>query len=326
MAKGRMGRQASRIRQAIPFVVVLLLVSLMAAPALAQAGRGRLQGRVTDPEGNPVEGVEVRAFNPERTPDTYVVTTDDDGRWAVLGLSSDSWRFTFSKQGYISLEIDANVNGYSRNPNMDVTIEPYEAPVGGVVVGEVAGRELFEEGEAFFEQEQYEAAIGKWQEFALVNAGFYQVYVNIGNAYKELGNLEEAKAAYEKVLAQDPAESRALANLAELLVREGKSEEAIPLFERIIEQSPDDPAVFYNVAELYFQQRVADKAVDFYKRALEVDPNYWPAQKQIGFAYINIGEIDLAIAAFEKFLEMVPADNPDVPMVQDVLNALRSGN
>lgn len=326
MAKGRMGWQAPGVRQGIPFILVVLLVSLMAAPALAQAGRGRLQGKVTDPEGNPVGGVDVRAFNPEKTPDTYTVTTDEDGRWAVLGLSNDNWLFTFSKQGYITLEIDAAVNGYGRNPSMDVTIEPFEAEAGDVAVGKVAGRELFEEGEAFFEQEQYEAAIGKWEEFALVNVEFYQVYVNIGNAHKELGNLEEAKAAYEKVLAQDPAESRALASLAELLVREGKSEEAIPLFERVIEQSPDDPAVFYNVAELYFQQRVADKAVDFYKRALLVDPSYWPAQKQIGFAYINTGEIDLAIAAFEKFLEMVPADNPDVPMVQDVLNALRPGN
>jgi len=323
MAKGRMGWQAPGMRRGIPFVVSLLLVSLMAAPALAQRGRGRLQGQVTDPDGNPVAGVEVSAFNAEMTPDTLTVTSDEDGRWAVLGLSNDTWKFTFRKDGYIPLEIDASVSGFGRNPNMDVTLEPYEAPVGGVAVGEVEGRELFEEGEAFYEQEQYEAAIAKWEEFALVNTTFYQVYVNIGNAHKELGNIEEAKAAFEKVLAQDPAESRALANLAEILVLEGKSEEAIPLFERVIEQSPDDPAVFYNVAELYFQQRVADKAVDYYKRALQVDPSFLPAQKQMGFAYVNMGEIDLAIAAFEKFLEMAPADNPDVPLVQDVLNALR---
>ncbi len=326
MAKGRMGWQAPGARQGIPFVVALLLVLLMAAPALAQSGRGRLQGRVTDLDGNPIAGVEVSAFNEEKTPDTHTVTTDDDGRWAILGLSNDSWRFTFTKQGLIPLAIDANVSGFGRNPNMDVTLESYEAPVGGVAVGEVEGRELFEEGEALFEQEQYEAAIGKWEEFALVNMSFYQVYVNVGNAHKKLGNIAEAKVAYEKVLAQDPAESRSLANLAEILVLEGKSEEAIPLFERVIEQSPDDPAVFYNVAELYFQQRVADKAVDFYKRALQVDPSFLPAQKQIGFAYINIGEDDLAIAAFEKFLEMAPADDPDVPMVQQVLDALRSGD
>ena len=326
MAKGRMGWQAPGARQGIPFVVALLLVLLMAAPALAQRGRGRLQGQVTDPDGNPIAGAEVSAFNAEMTPNTLTTTTDDDGRWAVLGLSNDSWRFTFSKQGFIPLEIDANVSGFGRNPNMDVTLEPYEAPVGGVAVGEVEGRELFEEGEALYEQEQYEAAIGKWEEFALVNTSFYQVYVNIGNAHKELGNIAEAMVAYEKVLAQDPAESRALANLAEVLVLEGRSEEAIPLFERVIEQSPDDPAVFYNVAELYFQQRVADKAVDFYKRALQVDPSFLPAHKQMGFAYINMGEYDLAIAAFEKFLEMAPADNPDVPLVQQVLDALRSGN
>lgn len=326
MAKSRMGRQAPGVRQGIPFMVALLLVALLATPAIAQRGRGRLQGQVTDPDGNPVADVEVSAFNAEMTPSTLTVTTDGDGRWAVLGLSNDTWKFTFRKDGFIPLEIDASVSGFGRNPNMDVTLEPYEAPVGGVAVGEVEGRELFEEGEAFYEQENYEAAIAKWEEFAIVNATFYQVFVNIGNAHKELGNIEEAQAAYEKVLEQDPAESRALANLAEILVLQGRSEEAIPLFERVIEQSPDDPAVFYNVAELYFQQRVADKAVEFYKRALQVDPSFLPAQKQMGFAYINMNEIDLAIAAFQEFLAMAPADNPDVPLVQQVLDALIQGS
>lgn len=326
MAMGRKGWQASGVRQGIPFVVALLLVALAAAPAFAQRGRGRLQGQVTDPEGNPIAGAEVSAFNAEMTPSTLTVTTDEDGRWAVLGLSNDSWRFTFRKDGFIPLEIDSSVSGFGRNPNMDVTLEPYEAPVGGVAVGDVDGRELFEEGEAAYEQENYELAIAKWEEFALVNPSFYQVFVNIGNAHRELGNIEEAKVAFEKVLAQDPAESRALANLAEILVLQGRSDEAIPLFERIIEQSPDDPAVFYNVAELYFQQRVADKAVEFYKRALQADPSFLPALKQMGFAYINMNELELAKGAFQEFLATAPPDNPDVPLVQQVLDALVQGD
>lgn len=325
MAKGRKGWRTPGVRQGIPIIAALLFLSLMVAPAWAQAGRGRLQGQVTDPEGNPLAGVEITAYNPEKTPSTYTEITDENGRWAVLGLSNDTWKFTFRKDGYIPLEIDASVSGFGRNPDMDVTLEPYEAPVGGVAVGEVAGRELFEEGEALYAAEDYAGAIAKWEEFAVVNPSFYQVYVNIGNAHKELGNNEEAMAAYEKVLDHDPADSRALANLAELLVLEGRSEEAIPLFERVVDQSPDDPAVFYNVAELYFQQRVTDKAIEFYKRALQVDPSFLPAQKQIGFAYVNMNEIDLAIAAFEKFLEMAPPDNPDIPLVQQVLDALREG-
>ena len=59
MTKGRMVWQAAGVRQGIPFVVALLLVALAAAPAFAQRGRGRLQGQVTDPEGNPIAGAEV---------------------------------------------------------------------------------------------------------------------------------------------------------------------------------------------------------------------------------------------------------------------------
>jgi tetratricopeptide (TPR) repeat protein len=83
--------------------------------------------------------------------------------------------------------------------------------------------------------------------------------------------------------------------------------------------------VYYNVAELYFSEREMETAILYYQRAIEVDPAYLPAHMQLGFAYVNSGDIPAAILAFEKFVELAPADNPDLPVVQDVLAALRSG-
>lgn len=327
MTSSRPGRWASGRRQGVLFLLALLAVSLAATPALAQRGTGRMQGRVTDPDGNPIEGVSVKAFNAEMTPNTLTATTDVNGRWAILGLSNDPWKFSFEKQGYIPLDIDANVRGLGRNPDMDVTLQPYEAApdaIGGPGGG-VDSIEIFEQGNALYDQGEYAAAIAQWEEFLALNPDVHQVLVNIGNAHRELGNVEEARVAYERVLETDPSEARALYNLAEMLVQEGKAEEAIPLFERVVEQAPDDPAVYYNVAELYFQQRVTDKAVQYYQRALEVDPAYLPALKQMGFAYVNMGELELAISAFQRFLEVAPEDNPDVPLVRDVLAALQGG-
>lgn len=307
-------------------VVVCLL--LAATPVLAQRGMGRMQGTVTDPEGNPLEGVTVTAHNPEMTPSTLTATTDENGNWAVLGLSNDDWKFTFEKDGYVPYDVDTSVRGMGRNPDLDVTLEP-AAPTSGSgagVSGDVAKREVFEEGNALFEQGDYEAAIAKWEEFLEANPTLVQVYFNVGNAHRELGNVEEARDAYEKVLEQNPADTRANYALGEMLVNDGQTEEAMPYFEKALEGNPDDAAVYYNVAELYFAQAAVEQAVTYYEQAVEVDPQYLSAWKQLGFARVRTGNNEGAIEAFQKYVELAPEDDPDLAVVKDVLAALQGGD
>ena len=307
-------------------LVALLSLALVADPAFAQRGAGRMQGLVTDENGTPIAGVTVTAFNPEMTPGTLTATTSESGRWAILGLSNDNWKFTFEKAGYIVHEIDASVRGLGRNPNMDITLVAIEVDTAATSVGaDVVNRELFDEGTALSEAGDWAGAVAKWEEFRELNPNVHLVNGNIGNGYRELGEDDKARAAYEKLLAIEPDNTMASYNLGEMLVEAGDPEGAMSYFEKVLAASPDDPAVYYNVAELYFGQREAGQAIEYYKRALEVDPGYFSAHKQMGFAYINAGDIPAAIAAFEKFVELAPEDNPDLPRVKDVLAALKSG-
>lgn len=313
------------------FIATICLV-LVATAAVAQLGRGRMQGTVTDQEGNPLAGVKVTAHNPDVTPSTLESATDENGRWAIMGFTSDQWQFTFALDGYLPLEINARVQMLSKNPDMDVeltsaTPEAVAVAAGvGESGGELANMELFEEGEAAFEAGEYTVAAAKWEEFLLANPGIYQVNVNIGNAYREAGDNSKAMAAFRLVLDNDPTDPRANFNMAEVLVREGETGEAMTYFERVIQSAPDDPAVYYNIAELYFAQRVADSAIEYYNRALAVQPDYLPALKQLGFAQINAGQVEGAIATFEKFVELAPEDHPDRPLIKDVLVALKSSS
>ena len=305
---------------------VFLSLALAAAPAFAQRGAGRMQGKVTDESGNPVEGVEITAHNPEMTPSTLTATTNENGTWAIIGLSNAPWKFTFKKSGYGTYEVDASVRGLGRNPDMDVTLVALADDSGMLGVGtDVLDREVFDEGTALAEAGDWAGAVAKWEEFLGLNPDVYLVHGNIGNAYRELGELDKAKAAYEKVLAVEPANTMANYNLGEMLVEGGDTGAAIAYFEKVLAAAPDDPAVYYNVAELYFSRREAAAAIDYYKRAIEVDRGYLAAHKQLGFAYINAGDIPAAIAAFEKFVELAPEDNPDLPLVKDMLAALKSG-
>jgi cytochrome c-type biogenesis protein CcmH/NrfG len=45
---------------------------------------------------------------------------------------------------------------------------------------------------------------------------------------------------------------------------------------------------------------------------------------QLGFAQINSGNTAGAILAFEKYIEVAPEDDAQLPLIKDVLAALRS--
>ena len=311
-------------RVGLTSIALLLALALTADPAFAQRGNGRMQGRVLDPEGNGLAEVTVTAFNPDVSPSTLEGSTKEGGRWSILGFARGAWKFTFSKDGYISYEVDVSVSAANRNPDLEVTLNPI--PEGAGAAGPGAGAEspeLFTEGNTLFDAGDYAGAAAKWNEFLAVNPELHQVYGNLGNAYREMGELDKAREAYDALLAVEPANTMANYNLGEMLVESGDIDAAMPYFETVLVSAPDDPAVYYNVAELYSSQREMETAVTYYKRALEVDPNYLPAQMQIGFAYVNSGDIPSAIAAFEKYIEIAPPDDPELPLVQDVLAALR---
>ena len=306
-------------------LVAVLTVSIAAQPVSAQRGVGRMQGVITDAGGNGLAGVEIVAVNPGATPNTRRAEGNERGQWVIIGLNRGNWKFTFRKEGYISFEIDVLVSQANANPDLDVALDPQPTDAGAVFAGVASAEpQLFVEGTGLYDAGDYAGAIAKWQDFLVANPDLHPIYGNIGNAYRELGDIEKAREAYETLLAAEPTDTMANYNIGEMLVAEGDIDGAVPYFETVVETAPDDPAVYYNVAELYFSQREMEGAIRYYNRAIEVDPGYLPAYMQLGFAHINTGDTANAILAFEKYIETAPEDDPQLPLIKDMLAALRS--
>ena len=73
-------------------VVAAALTALFASTAAAQVGR--VSGLVKDDSGNAIKGATVTAENPNIGPTTYTATTDDRGRFTIIGLRAGQWKFT----------------------------------------------------------------------------------------------------------------------------------------------------------------------------------------------------------------------------------------
>ena len=74
------------------FLAALLLI---AAAGNAAAQAGRVAGVVKDDHGDPVKGATIIAENPDASPSSFTATTDDKGRFGIIGLRSGVWSMRF---------------------------------------------------------------------------------------------------------------------------------------------------------------------------------------------------------------------------------------
>src|SRR6185369_16566475 len=85
----------SRMRQRRHLSRGVLAVLLVAGFAVALAAQtGRVGGTVKDEAGQPIKGATITADNPNASPSSFTATTDDKGRFSIIGLKSGQWTFT----------------------------------------------------------------------------------------------------------------------------------------------------------------------------------------------------------------------------------------
>ena len=81
----------------------LATILLLAAPLAAQdwKGMGRLEGKVLDPDGKPIEGATVKLDLPERGGGGPTAKTDKKGKWAVGGIVGGRWNADIEAAGFV---------------------------------------------------------------------------------------------------------------------------------------------------------------------------------------------------------------------------------
>src|SRR5205807_1625664 len=71
----------------------------IAAPVFAQGSR--VIGIVKDETGQPIKGATVSLENPDAIPRNFTATSDERGRFAVLGLKAGEWSIVAQSPGFL---------------------------------------------------------------------------------------------------------------------------------------------------------------------------------------------------------------------------------
>jgi tetratricopeptide (TPR) repeat protein len=143
-----------------------------------------------------------------------------------------------------------------------------------------------------------------WAREAIVQAPqLLPAYNTLGAIYARHGNLREAEAAYEHVLAQKPDNALALSNLILLLEAQGRVDEARRLAARLDRLQPESPFAHFNRGLAALQSGDVASARDAFLREVARDPNYHEFRYWLAITYLKSGDLDLARKHLSMALE-----------------------
>jgi predicted Zn-dependent protease len=312
----------------INVVVATVTILAWAVPVFAQA---RVGGVVKDVEGKPIRGATVKALNPNVTPGQFTATTDDKGRFAMIGLRSGVWKFVAEAPGYQSQEGNAGVRQLSSgNPPLEFTLR--RAVVGPPALGKDVQSEL-DSANALRDSGRFDQAVAAYQAIKAKNPGLTMINMVIGGAYRQKAARErdsaakqatynQAVAAYEEVLRSEPGNEYATVEISLTHMAAGNFDAA----ERLLASSaPTESAsreLLYCLGELKFHKGDLAGAEAMHERALDVDPRWQPSKIKLGVIASTRGDKDAAIRIFESVIAANP-DGPDAAEAQSYLKDLK---
>jgi predicted O-linked N-acetylglucosamine transferase (SPINDLY family) len=193
-----------------------------------------------------------------------------------------------------------------------------------------------------FQRKRHEEAVMLIGRAVTRKPGFADAHSNLGNAFRELGRLDEAEESYRRALAANsrfamahynlgnvlmarkrfdqaaksfgsaialsPDLLEAHVNLGIVLAERGRYDEAEKCYRKALAIRPDAPVAHYNLGNTLLEKGCPAEAAQCYERALAQEPGYTEARLNLGGALRDLGRLADAVACYRRALENAPDD------------------
>jgi tetratricopeptide (TPR) repeat protein len=301
--------QRIRNNRVLPgLLAAVLVLAATAAHSQDWAGRGRVQGRVSGPDGKALEGVKVTltkgGVEGEGPPP---FTTDDKGRWSYLGLAGGDYKILLEYEGLMPSEGEVKVSEFGAGPNIKIQMKEIPADVREQAAADERRKRL-NEGNALLEQGQYAEARAAYEEvLSQIDESQHPALLRgIARTYYEEKNVDQAIAALEKALALVPDDAETLRLAVNLLVAEGREADAQKYMDRLPEGSGVDANTVLNLGIQRYNEDDYEGALQYFDRAAKENPDLVEVFYYRGLAHLGAENTEQALADFKKALEIDP--------------------
>lgn len=315
-------RHARKLLTAFALVAALIVSAL---PAAAQTGR--VGGTIKDDKGQPIKGATVIAENPQSSPSSFTTTTDDRGRFSIIGMRSGTWKITASAPGFAPSGGNVPIRTIGApNPPVDIVL----APGAGAPTGALAGVDTKElqgelaKAEELMNAQQYDAAIAAYNAILTKTPALTMINLQIGRAHRLKKDYDSALGVYKKMLEAEPTNERAKIEIGMTHLEKGDFAAAETALTEAAQGFNASREVFYNLGEVKFAKGETDEAMKWYQRAAQMDPNWGKPLFKLGLSHLQKGDTKAAIEALEKVIAVDP-NSQEAGMAKATVEQLKKG-
>ena len=302
------------IRRTVAVSILALGLVFAAVPARAQSGS--IKGKVTDAQGQPVEGATIALESTDKGGKPITTKTNKRGEYMQVGLSPGHYKVTATKDALsVTRETDVHLDML----NLDIKLVAGSGSGAGISKEEAAKNEklkaTFGEAVQLSRDGKTDEAVAKFQEVIALAPTCTECYLNIGTVQLNAKKYDEAEAAFKKAIEIKPDSPEAYDGLANVYNAQKKFPEAEAAGKKAMELSAgaagaagggaSAPAL-YNQAVILWNQNKAQEAAEKLEAATKADPNFPEAHYLLGKAYINLGKLPDSAKELQEYLRLAP--------------------
>ncbi len=135
--------------------------------------------------------------------------------------------------------------------------------------------------------------------------------------YVKAGETKQAMAKLQNLIREFPGDARAHNDLGVLLYNKGDKEKAQFHYEKAVSLNPGNPTFLKNLADFYYVElKRVNEAANLYKKVLSIRPQDIESLLILGNIHVEIGKFHNAKAYYLKALEIDPANELALQMVE----------
>jgi tetratricopeptide (TPR) repeat protein len=132
------------------------------------------------------------------------------------------------------------------------------------------------------------------------------VYILMGNVYRNQGNSEKAVQFWQEGLKRDPQRSDAYLGMGRIALKKGNYEEALGYWEKARSLNPRAPGLNKNMALAYLGLGQGDKAIEALEREVKFQPQSSMSYFLLGQEYLQTKLYEKACTHYETAIRLDP--------------------
>ncbi len=296
---------------------------VLAITASAAAQGSRVVGIVKDETGQPIKGATLSLENPDAIPRNFTATSDERGRFAVLGLKAGDWSIVAQAPGYLPDATRVQVRVTTPvAPVFTLHRAPLPPPS---VLGNVGAKDLQNElktADQQFDAQQWDQAIASYKNILSRAPALTILDLQIGAAYRNKKDYDNAIAVYNDLLKSDPSSDKARIGLALAYMEKGDLGAAETTLTAAAQTQGVSKEVLYNLGEVETARGRTDEAASWYEKASASDPNWGKPLLKLGLNAMKRGDRAGAAAMMQRVVAVDPT-SPEAVQAKTAIEQLR---